>query len=64
MEQNTIEVELVNKYPHIPSEFIGRLMEACEEAGYPVHLAEQRYLAKDTTVPKDEHLEAVFKSLH
>ena len=43
-------VELVKLYPTAPSDFIQRLLQACQLSGWSVDLAEQRYLAGDRTV--------------
>lgn len=51
-------VELAKLYPMMPSDFIQRLLQACQLSGWPVELAEQRYLAGDRTIqPSSEFLD-------
>jgi hypothetical protein len=42
--------ELAKLYPTVPTVFIQRLCQACQLSGWPVELAEQRYLAGDRSI--------------
>jgi hypothetical protein len=50
--------ELSERYPHVASDFIERLLTSCALSGFPEELAIQRYLEGDKTIqPSPELLE-------
>lgn len=55
--------DLIARYPTKPPEFISRLVQACVEADYPIHLAEQRYLKGDKSIQPTEELLRCHKNL-
>ena len=42
--------DVARKYPHVSTEFVARLLESCQYAGFPESLAIRRYLEKDTSI--------------
>lgn len=50
--------ELARLHPETPHDFITRMVEACQLSGWPVELAERRYLAGDKGItPSVEFVE-------
>ncbi|NEV61522.1 hypothetical protein [Thiorhodococcus minor] len=55
--------ELATLYPEWPQAFIARMVEACHLSGWPVELAEQRYLAGDASVLPTREFHACYAEL-
>lgn len=43
--------DLAVRYPSVSPDFIARLVESCELAGFPLDAAARRYLDRDRSVP-------------
>lgn len=54
---------LVERYPHVPPEFITRLLTACEHSGCPEALAVRRYLDEDRTVQIPDALREAHRAI-
>jgi len=55
--------DVARKYPHVSTEFVARLLEACQYAGFPEALAIRRYLEKDTSIQVTAELIECHKAL-
>ena len=55
--------DVARKYPHTSTEFVARLLEACQYAGFPEELAIRRYLEKDFSIQVTAELIECHKAL-
>jgi hypothetical protein len=55
--------DVARRYPHVSTEFVARLLESCQYAGFPEELAIRRYLEKDLSIQVTAELIECHKAL-